>query len=67
MQRRPLVCALLLLVTTSARAAPCPLVHLDFLAVVVNQSSQAAQAADGSVIVPEVLRKWMGKDCIVAS
>jgi seryl-tRNA synthetase len=24
------------------------------------------QQADGSVIVPEVLRKWMGKDCIVA-
>jgi seryl-tRNA synthetase len=23
------------------------------------------QQADGSVIVPEVLRKWMGKDCIV--
>jgi seryl-tRNA synthetase len=25
------------------------------------------QQADGSVIVPEVLRKWMGKDCIVAA
>jgi len=24
------------------------------------------QQADGSVIVPEVLRKWMGKDCIVS-
>jgi seryl-tRNA synthetase len=23
------------------------------------------QQADGSVVVPEVLRKWMGKDCIV--
>jgi len=25
------------------------------------------QQADGSVIVPEVLRKWMGKDCIIAA